>query len=204
MVREQRRSEVRRERILEAALDVFTRRGYRQAAMDDIAGESETSKGGLYFHFPNKQTIFTALVDRMAGLLMSRAEDAIAAEPDPVRKIDVALEVVLHTFGSHRRLARLFLVDALGAGPEFNDTMMEVHRSFANLVARHLDDAVAQGAIPPLDTDLAGKVWFGALHEVVMNWVMEEDPVPLESCYPALREMLRRSIGVPAEEGAPR
>ena len=69
MAREQARSEVRRERILESALDVFARRGYRDAAMDEIAVESETSKGGLYFHFPNKQTIFVALLDRMANEL---------------------------------------------------------------------------------------------------------------------------------------
>lgn len=198
---EQRRSEARRERILEAALDVFTRRGYREAAMDDIAVASETSKGGLYFHFPNKQTIFIALVDRMAALLLTRAESAIAAEPDVVRRIDVALEVVLDTFGSHRRLARLFLVDALGAGREFNEKMVEIHRTFADLIARHLEEAVQQGAIPPLDTQLAGRVWFGALNEVVIHWALDDAAPPLATHYPALRVMLRRSLGVPVEGG---
>jgi TetR/AcrR family transcriptional regulator, fatty acid metabolism regulator protein len=181
----------------EAALNVFSRRGYRDAAMDDIAGESETSKGGVYFHFPNKQTIFLALLDRMAGLLMQRAESAIQSEPDPVKRIDAALLTVLKTFGDHRSLARLFLVEALGAGREFNEKMLEIHRDFAGLITRHLDDAVASGAIPPLDTRLAGIAWFGALHEVVTHWVLDDDPAPLEQQYPALRDLLRRSIGVP-------
>jgi TetR/AcrR family transcriptional regulator, fatty acid metabolism regulator protein len=197
MVREQKRGEARKERILEAALGVFSRRGYRDAAMDDIAGESETSKGGVYFHFPNKQTIFLALLDRMASLLMQRAESAIAAEPDPIKRIDAALLVVLKTFGDHRSLARLFLVEAMGAGREFNDKMLEIRRSFAGLITRHLDDAVAEGAIPPLDTDLAGIAWFGALNEVVTHWVLQDEPEPLEHHYPALRDLLRRSIGVP-------
>lgn len=197
MVREQKRSEDRKERILEAALGVFSRRGYRDAAMDDIAGESDTSKGGVYFHFPNKQTIFLALLDRMASLLMNRAETAIAAEPDPIRRIDAALLVVLRTFGDHRSLARLFLVEALGAGREFNDRMLEIRRDFAGLITRHLDEAVAEGAIPPLDTHLAGIAWFGALNEVVTHWVLNDGPEPLERQYPALRDLLRRSIGVP-------
>jgi TetR/AcrR family transcriptional regulator, fatty acid metabolism regulator protein len=196
MVREQRRGEARKERILEAALSVFSRRGYRDAAMDDIAGESETSKGGVYFHFPNKQTIFLALLDRMAGLLMRRAESAIAAEPDPIKRIDAALLVVLRTFGDHRSLARLFLVEALGAGREFNDKMLEVRAEFSGLITRHLDDAVDAGAIPPLDTHLAGIAWFGALNEVVTHWVLTDTPEPLEHQYPALRDLLRRSIGV--------
>lgn len=202
MVREQRRGEERKERILEAALSVFSRRGYRGAAMDDIAGESDTSKGGVYFHFPNKQTIFLALLDRMASLLMKRAEEAIAAEPDPIKRIDAALLVVLKTFGDHRSLARLFLVEALGAGREFNEKMLSMRRDFANLITRHLDDAVASGAIPPLDTQLAGIAWFGALNEVVTHWVLNDEPEPIEHQYPALRDLLRRSIGVPQTESS--
>ncbi|HET7035622.1 MAG TPA: helix-turn-helix domain-containing protein, partial [Thermomicrobiaceae bacterium] len=93
------RGAIRHERIIEAALDVFTRRGYRDAAMDEIAAEADTSKGGLYFHFPNKQALFLALLDRMAALLVGRVEEALAAEPDPLRRIDAALHVVLDTFG---------------------------------------------------------------------------------------------------------
>jgi AcrR family transcriptional regulator len=196
---EQQRGELRRERIFEAALDVFSRRGYRDAAMDEIAAESDTSKGGLYFHFPNKQTLFLALLDRMSALLLSRVEEALAAEPDPLRRVDVALHVVLETFGTHRRLARLFLIDALGAGREFNERMLELHRAFSDLIAGHLDEAVASGAIPPLDTEVAGMAWFGALNEVVTRWVLSEGASPLMTSETALRQLLRRSIGAPAE-----
>lgn len=198
MSREQGRSELRRERILEAALAVFTRRGYRDAAMDDIASASETSKGGLYFHFPNKQAIFLALLDRMAALLMTRAEAAIAAETDPLARVDAALGVVLDTFGSHRQLARLFLVDAPGAGREFNQKLFEIHRSFAELIARHLAEAIDTGAIAPLDTRVAGMAWFGAINEIVTDWVLDPEPTPLEASAPTLRAILRRSVGAPA------
>ncbi len=197
MVREQLRAIARRERILEAALAVFARRGYRDAAMDEIAVEAETSKGGLYFHFPNKQALFFTLLDRMADLLMSRTERAVAAERDSARQIDAALAVVLRTFASHRALARLFLVDALGAGPEAHLKLMEIHRRFVDLIARHLEEAIAAGAIPPLDTRLASMAWFGAINEVVTNWVLAGEPERLEDVYPQLRAFLRRSAGLP-------
>ena len=56
---EQSRS--RRERILDAAFHAFATRGYRDTAVDDIAGAAETSKGGIYFHFPTKEAIFREL-----------------------------------------------------------------------------------------------------------------------------------------------
>ncbi len=198
---EQERSIVRRQRIVDAALEVFSRRGYRDAAMDEIASEAETSKGGLYFHFPNKQAIFLALLDRTARLLRERAEEAITAHDGPLARLDAALLVVIRTFAGHRSLARLFLIEAFGAGREFNRRMAEIHAEFAELITRHLDEAVAQGAIQPLDTKLAGKAWFGALNEVVTAWVLDDEPGRLEDSYPALRVLLLRSVGVLEQEG---
>jgi len=197
MTGEQQRSVARHQRILDAALDVFTGRGYRDTTVDHIAGASRTSKGGIYFHFPNKNAIFDALLRRTAGLLMSRVETAIAQAPDPIAKVDAALLTVLRLFAEHRALARLFLIEAPGAGPEFYAALTRIRGDFARLIARYLDDAVAAGAIPPLDTELAGAVWFGALDQVVTRWVLTGHPQHLEDTYPALRTLLLRSIGAP-------
>lgn len=197
MIKEQERSQTRRQRILDAAVQVFTGKGYRDAGMEDIAAAAETSKGGVYFHFASKQALFLNLLDRMAALLVEHTERAIAEEPDPLARADAALRVVLHTFAAHRGLTRLFLCEALGAGPEFNAKMAGIHAQFVAVIRRHLDDAVTAGAIPPLDTDLAAVVWFGALNGLVTRWALADAPGDLETHYPALRRLLLRSIGVP-------
>lgn len=195
----QARTRVRHERILDAALTVFSSRGYRDAAVDDIASAADTSKGGIYFHFPGKQAIFLALLDRSANLLLNRIVESVDAEPDPIGKVDVALRVLLHNFASHRVLARLFLVEALGAGPEFHAKLNEIHGRFAALIKGYLDEAVRRGLIPPLDTDVASLAWFGALNQVVIRWVLEARERPLEDAYLTLRTLLLRSIGAPAD-----
>ena len=50
-----------RGRILDAALNVFARKGYYEAKLDEIVDESHTSKGSIYFHFPNKERLFLAI-----------------------------------------------------------------------------------------------------------------------------------------------
>ena len=99
--------------------------------MDEIADESGTSKGGVYFHFPSKQAIFLALLDRTAARLLDNVEEAIASENDPIAKADAALLAVLRTFARHRGLARLFMVEALGAGREFHERVLQIHSDFA-------------------------------------------------------------------------
>jgi AcrR family transcriptional regulator len=191
---EQLRSQQRHQRILDAAVRVFSSKGYHGTLVDEIAAEAETSKGGVYFHFPNKQAIFLALLDRLANMLRERVEDAIKNEPDPIERAETALRVVLETFGGHRRLARLFMVEALGAGPEFNERMIEIRASFANLIRVHLDDAVATGVIPPIDTETAATAWFGAMNEVVTHWALSDRTTDLERAYPTIRAMLLRGI----------
>lgn len=192
----QTRSKERRQRLLDAALSVFSKKGYRDGAMDEIAGESGTSKGGVYFHFPSKQAIFLALLDRTAARLLDNVEEAIASENDPIAKADAALLAVLRTFARHRGLARLFMVEALGAGREFHERVLQIHSDFARVIKRQLDEAVAEGVIDPVDTDVASRAWFGALNEIVTTWVLSKKPGSLEESYRALRPILMRSVGV--------
>jgi AcrR family transcriptional regulator len=195
---EQLRSLQRHERILEAATRVFSSKGYHHTAVDDIAVEADTSKGGIYFHFPTKQAIFLALLDRLANILRTRVEEAVAAQTEPVARAEAALRVVLDTFAGHRHLARLFLVEALGAGPEFNARMASIRLAYADLIRQHLDDAVAAGAIPPIDTTTAAAAWFGAVNEVVTHWALIDGPGQLEDVYPTIRGLLLRGIGADA------
>jgi AcrR family transcriptional regulator len=194
---EQSRS--RRERILDAAFSAFATRGYRDTAVDDIAGAAETSKGGIYFHFPNKEAIFRELMQTTADKLVGKVEKAVALESEPVARAEAALRQVLATFAGHRTMARLLFLDTVGAGRVFQSETNALHERFARLIQGYLDEAVAAGVIPPIDTRIASIAWFGALNEVVARWLQADDPVRLEDAYPALRAVLLRSVGV-AEE----
>ncbi|MHB8958873.1 MAG: TetR/AcrR family transcriptional regulator [Candidatus Limnocylindrales bacterium] len=192
---EQSRS--RRERILDAAFSAFAKRGYRDTAVDDIAAAAETSKGGIYFHFPSKEAIFRELMQTTADKLVARVERAVALETEPVAKAEAALRTVLATFAGHRTMARVLFLDMAGAGRAFQAETNRLHVRFAELIKGYLDEAVAAGAVPPLDTGITSVVWFGALNEVVARWLLADKPGSLEETYPALREVLLRSAGVP-------
>ena len=58
------RSERSRKDILDAALKLFSHRGYGATSVKDIAAEAGLSKGNVYHHFPDKEAIFRALLDR--------------------------------------------------------------------------------------------------------------------------------------------
>jgi AcrR family transcriptional regulator len=187
-----------RQRILDAAVEVFAHKGYHEARVDEIVEASQTSKGAVYFYFPGKQRIFLALVDELARRLAERLNEAIAREDSGIRQVNAALQACLETLGCHRNLAKIFLIQAVGLGRAFEEKRLEIHDRFVALVKTHLDRAVAEGDIPRLDTEIAAQAWMGAVNEVVIRWVYTGEPTP-ERALPTLRTMLLRSIGVPEE-----
>jgi hypothetical protein len=56
-----------RELILSAAFELFVHRGYPETSMEDICREAGASKGGLYHHFPTKEAVLVATLERVGG-----------------------------------------------------------------------------------------------------------------------------------------
>ena len=184
-----------RTRILEAAVKVFATKGYHDTKVDDIVSESKTSKGSFYFYFPSKQDIFLALVDTFAELLENRLHARIDSETSGMARVDLALRVCLETFSQYRGLAKIAFVQATGLGLAFEEKRRAVNDRFIEIIKSNLDQAVADGSIPVLDTEIAACAWMGALNEIVLRWVYTGQPDPIRTL-PALRKLLLQSVGV--------
>ena len=84
--RSQRKAETRR-RLLDAAAKVFAAKGYRGAAIDDVAEEAGYTKGAVYAHFRTKEALYLALIREQDLSSLAAAEALFAAEPDPDRRL---------------------------------------------------------------------------------------------------------------------
>ena len=189
-----------RDKILQAAREVFAEKGYHRALVDDIVRASQTSKGAVYHHFPNKEALFLALVDEFAGRLAEAVAAAIGRAHGALGKVEAAVTAGLETFSRHRDLARILLLESVSLGPAYQSKRQEVHGRFAALIQAHLDEAAAEGSIPPVDTRVATLAWLGALNEVVVQWLHSGRPDLRTEALPALVPMLLRSIGAKSAE----
>ena len=82
-----------KERILEAALELFAQSGYSGTSMNDIAKQMGITKGALYKHYTGKQEILDRIVERMNQMDYERAEEYEMPETEP----DGFAEAYLHT-----------------------------------------------------------------------------------------------------------
>ena len=183
-----------RSSILDAALNAFANKGYHDTRLDEIAENSHTSKGSIYFYFPNKERLFLALVDQFANLLERRITEAIQGETVAMAKVEAALEACLSTFGKYRRQAKVLLVQASGLGNAFEMKRIEINERFAGLIEEYLHEAVAQGEIEPIDAAIVSHAWMGAIYNLVIRWVYTGEPEP-SRIVQTLVPTLLRSVG---------
>lgn len=188
-------SNTTRNRILDAAMSIFSNKGYHETRLDEIVQEAHVSKGSIYFHFPNKEKLFIALIDQFSDLIERQAIEAIEKETDSIARIRAALHAVLNTFGRYRRPTKLLLVQAVGLGTVFEEKRLEVTDRFANLIKRYLDEAVAVGDIQPTNTFIVSHAWMGAIYTIIIQWVYTGEPTH-DEILETLVPLLLGSVGI--------
>jgi AcrR family transcriptional regulator len=94
--RAKKRSDDKRGRIVAAATVLFSRYGYKRTSIDLLAAEAKVAKPTVYAYFADKEAVFTAVVEHVAGLIHADAE-AAAAGPEPVEERLAAMLSAKHT-----------------------------------------------------------------------------------------------------------
>jgi len=172
---------------------VFADNGYHDALVDEIGRLTSMSKGGLYFHFPSKEDLFFAVMDRLANKLVGRAEKAVIVADSPLEAAEAALGTVLSALSVQKRLARLLITQGYSMGNAFEAKRAEMFDRFAGVIAKELEKAKEAGQIDDLNTGLASRVWLGAVNEVVVHWLFSGGPSPKDSA-PDLKKFLLNSV----------
>lgn len=99
-----------RERVLEAAATVFSRDGYVEARMSDIAAEAGVSNGALYRYFDNKTQVFEALIGNLHNEFFELSgHTSHSLKDDPLRSITEANRAYIEHYHANRHVMRAFI-----------------------------------------------------------------------------------------------
>jgi TetR/AcrR family acrAB operon transcriptional repressor len=90
MVRQTKENaEITRQRIIDAAREVFLSRGVSRTSMEQIASQAGVTRGAIYWHFSNKTELFSALREQVILPLIDRMDESLLVEnnDDPLGQI---------------------------------------------------------------------------------------------------------------------
>jgi len=178
------------ERILNAALDVFSEKGFHSATVDEIAERAGLGKGTLYRYFSNKETLFKELVRLRLDELERSATDILDGQDDVLTMITKYLRVYFEFFDRNARLYRLIVQERMDVGDQMQDLYLKkVMRRVPHLKLK-IYGASQQGVLKDVDFHTVFYGVMGFVHGVIQKWLDRDCAYPLVEELPGVVEVL--------------
>jgi AcrR family transcriptional regulator len=187
----QARTAAQRATIVAAAIAVLTDHGYAGCSVAAVAARAGVATGTVYKHFASKAELVAEVFQQVVSGEVAAVASAAAA-PGPLADRVVA---VLETF-ARRALKVPKLAYALLAEPvdaEVDAQRLEFRRTFQDLIAGTIADAVAGSVLPPQNARLTAAALVGAAGELLVGPLSAADP-PVDTV-PALITFTLRALG---------
>jgi TetR/AcrR family acrAB operon transcriptional repressor len=175
-----------RNRILDAAENVFHENGVSQTSLADIAQAADVSRGAIYWHFKNKSDLFDAMCERvrlpMEAMVEACKDDS---EPDPLGQLRATCIFVLKEAVRNPHSRKVF--DIIFHKCEFVDPNDPIAvrqqecfmKGMAN-IERILRNAIAREQLPrELDIRMAGVMLHATVDGLLDNWLFAPDSFDL-------------------------
>lgn len=156
-----------RDEILQAAAQIFRRKGYHAASMQDIADAVQLQKASLYYHIESKQEILLALLDQAMDLLIEDMERIVQADQGPETKLRTAMRTYARRMAEQGDLAAVLLLEYRNLEPELRAQHVERRDRFEGLWRGILEQGCERGDFRTFDPAVAGFAVLG-----VQNWMI--------------------------------
>jgi AcrR family transcriptional regulator len=184
-----------RERLIRAALDLFTEQGYDATTVSEIAERAGgLTKMTFFRHFPDKREVLFAAGQEIHSRLLA---DAIAAAPAPATPLEAAaagLDAITGTFGDDRREFAARLRAVIAANGELRERAVFKRAGLTEAMRA----ALAQRGVPDPAASVAAELGIGAYYRAFDQWA---DPASRQTLTELTRQALEQARAATAAIG---
>ena len=173
---------VRRDRIIDAALQLSRRRAFEQIQMKDVAEASGVALGTMYQYFSSKDHLFAEALVHWGGLLPDNLEHRPLTGDDPAGRLTEVLHRAVRAFQQQPNLAKLVTALAVSSDPFAVEAIARLDRTTGTAFRDALvglDDPTAESMVRIIDHVMAG---------VLRLW--SAGRIPIDEVYRSLDEMV--------------
>ena len=203
------KSHTTEKKILQAALELFVRKGFRGTSVSDITARVGLTKGALYAHFSGKGELLIRLIEefksKFIGGMVAALEECRGSALDRLHRV-VTFNSQFALDHQYLCVFQTFLTTELNADVDFEPVLKDVYREYQKVIAEIVRQGVRQGIFKKeLDPEVVA-LTFMALHDGVLHqWVLNRYHLDGELYVRTFREiffygLVRREESLSASE----
>ncbi|MEA2696524.1 MAG: TetR/AcrR family transcriptional regulator, fatty acid metabolism regulator protein [Myxococcales bacterium] len=175
-----RRTDDKRQRILDAAVQVFARKGFFASRISDIATAAGIADGTVYLYFESKDNILIKLFDEVMGEHIEAARQEAKRVVDAAAQLRVIADHHLGLLGRNPDLAVVFQVEVRQSTKFMELFTASWLMEYFDIVEAAIEAGQKQGTFrKDLSRKLATHAFFGALDALVTSWVLARNAFDL-------------------------
>jgi TetR/AcrR family transcriptional regulator, fatty acid metabolism regulator protein len=197
MTKEDKRAK-RRQEILEAAILVFSRKGYHLATIGDIAAEASIAQGTMYIYFKSKEELLVAIFQEKMGQFNQYVKEQIQEVASADAKLRRLIEIHLGAYNEYRDLAQLLLIELRQVGKFLTADALKPSFEYLVLIEGILEEGVKAGVfVEGLDTRSAATILYSSIDGLATLWIMENFSYSILSATETITRLFFRGILTP-------
>jgi AcrR family transcriptional regulator len=172
------RADETRQRLIEAAAQVFAEEGYARATTRALAAAAGVNEVTLFRHFGNKESLFAAVTEQYAGPAVTTALES-QLSGDYHRDLLTVGNQLLQVLLERKEVLRMMLCEA-SHFPEVQAVMVQNPRQIRRMLARYLQQQIERGQVRPLHPEATAQAFAGMLFSYAIMWEILGDSVEPE------------------------
>lgn len=184
--RKEREQLQRRAEILQAALELFSQKGYHNVSMQEIARRAEFAVGTLYNFFTNKEELYREILVQTAMLFYSALSNVLEEKGDEYARIKRYLKTKCRLFTENIPAVRLYFAESgVDGSTSVRRKLKTELRSFYNRLIRKLADVFERGIqkkiFRPLDPCCLALAFDSISNAFLLRWLEDPDRHPIDT-----------------------
>ena len=158
-----------REKIRDAAVQLFAEKGYHAAPLRDIATMAEIQAASIYYHYPSKQALLVEIMDTYMHRLNSNLEHILQQPASTLERLyeAIANHIRLHTTYK----AEFFIIDTeiRALDNEHREQIMALRDQYEHFLQHLLQEGIDEGILRPNDVKITSYAVIAMCTEVA-SW----------------------------------
>lgn len=128
----------KRAAIAKIAAEFFSKKGFAETSMDDIAAAAKLSKGGVYHYFPSKTEVLYFIVDNFMDVVLKDIEEELGTIDDGLEKVKRLISRHVELYPRHHAEAKTLVNAVHNLPPKSFKKIVEKEREYFRIAAEVL------------------------------------------------------------------
>jgi TetR/AcrR family fatty acid metabolism transcriptional regulator len=167
------KDENKHQKILQAAIKVFSEKGFYNSRVSEIAKEANVADGTIYLYFKNKDDILISLFEEEFAKIVRDMRAELAREKDALQKIKRFAITHLSIVSLHPHLAEVMGVEVRQSTKFMKEYVNQPFIEYLNIIRSVVIEGQEKGLLrKDLTPGVMKRAFFGALDEMARYWVL--------------------------------